>query len=151
MARVLNMPGSAPAEMPGLDDLVENPAHAMGLPAETVKALLVKHATVGHLLLGRLLTIPLVADNRHLEHAVAQPQSPYLNAQAAAGYLCIKRSRLDHLRRQGCVPAALSGKEYTYRREDLDQLRKKIEQATRIIPRKFLTSLGPRKKLKGSR
>jgi hypothetical protein len=148
MARALTLPGTL-AAVPTLDQLAARPELANDLPVEVIQALLVRHATVGSFLLGRLLAIPLVADKPRPEH-VARCESPYLSAQDAADYLCIKKSRLDHLRREGCVQAARSGKEYTYRREHLDQLREKIELATRTIPRKFF-ALRPSEKHTKSR
>ena len=145
MARVLNMPG-APAAVPTLDELAADLARASALPAHVAEALHTKCLLVLNALWGRQLATRAAADNVHLEKAEARPQSPYMNAEEGARYLRIKESRLDRLRREGCVPAVRDGKEFTYRREDLNQLREKIAQANQIIPRGFLTSLGPPKK-----
>lgn len=143
MARVQPM---APTLVPTLDELATNPQRANVLPALVAEALQTKCIQALNALWGRLLATRVATDNNHLEHAVARPQSPYMNAEEGADYLRIKESRLDHLRRAECVPAVRDGKEFTYRREDLDQLRQKIALANKIIPRGFLTSLGPSKK-----
>lgn len=109
------------AAVPGLDELAAHPDRVATLHRDEVQRLLIRHATVGTVLLGRLL-----AYERDAPRAAAAPAGPNLEAHEAATYLRIKKSRLDALRRAGQLPAAKIGKAYTYRREDLDRLREKL-------------------------
>jgi hypothetical protein len=109
------------AALPDLDELAAHPDRVAVLNRDEVQRLLIRHATVATVLLGRLL-----ACERDAPRAVVPPAGPNLEGPEAATYLRIKKSRLDALRRQRLLPAAKIGKAFTYRRDDLDRLREKL-------------------------
>ena len=68
MGRVLPL---APATVPTLDELAENPARAAGLPANTLQALLCRSVTLQAALLGALVAAGTLARRDATEEADA--------------------------------------------------------------------------------
>lgn len=109
------------AGLPGLDEVAAHPDRVGRLSHEQVQQLLIRHAAVAPVLLGRML-----ACEREAPQVVAPPAGPILGGHEAAAYLRIKKSRLDTLRRDRRIRAVRVGKDYTYMREDLDRLREDL-------------------------
>ena len=106
---------AAPVAVPSLDELAEHPERAASLTAEAVEKLLVEHATVGAVLLGRLLA------TRAAEKAVSKPETHLMNAREAAERLRVPRSWISDMARQGKIRSVRLGHYVRFRAEDLDQ------------------------------
>src|SRR5262249_452239 len=107
-----------PVRLPAiLDQFVANPQKLTHLSAQMIAAVLIEvHGRLANytafegLLLGRLLAMSTATDNAPMENGLVVSQKPYLNGEEGAAYICIRKSRLDHLRREGCVQATRDGK-----------------------------------------
>lgn len=85
-----------------LDDIARDPARASALPADAVEALLIEHAAVGPLLLGRLLA--LRGSSR------SEPAPPrYIDAKTVAERWGVPESWVYDQARQGKLPSRRLG------------------------------------------
>jgi excisionase family DNA binding protein len=111
---VAESPTSTRARPVTLNDIAERPALASGLPADAVEALLVRHAAVGQVLLGRLL-----ATRGNGSLAPALPR--FVDARTAAERWQVPESWIYDMARQGKLPSVRLGHYVRFRPEDLER------------------------------
>jgi excisionase family DNA binding protein len=109
--------------VPSLDDLAAHPERVATLPADAVEKLLVKHALLGGVLLGRLLAAqrPVAAE--------APDKRRLLDAAAVAERLHVPETWVRDMARQGRLPSVKLGHYVRFRAEDVDRFVAEHRQA----------------------